>query len=360
MFLKIKYPLAIYLSWRLVILLYQLFLQPLFIQTLDSIAIYQRIFLSWTTYWDAGHYIGIATHGYQYPQQAFFPLWPLLLRIFWMGGIQMEVVVYVVTFILGFLVTLLFYLLGKKLIGEEKARLALLLFAVFPSSMFLLSGYSESLFLTLVLLSFLLLEKKRYVLSAIAGGLAGMTRLAGLGVALSFMFIYSSPGKKVLLAMIGISGLITYMLYLYFAFGNPLLFMEATKEWCKISSKCELTFPLTPLINYGNLLLAGWVKPSLSFKFLDWFFAVVFLFLSFKVWKKLGLNYYIYSLTVILLPLLSGSTVGMVRYVLAAFPIFFLMPSIIRSKILFFIICFLLFLLQLRFVGLFSNKAWVA
>lgn len=356
----LRYPLTIYLIWRLIILLYQIFLQPFYKITLDSSTIYQRIFLSWTTYWDAGHYIGIATKGYQYPQQAFFPLWPLILRVFWGMGIPIEIVVYVITFILGLLTFTIFYMLGKKLIGEEKAKLALLLFAVFPTSMFLISGYTESLFMTLVLISFLLLERKKYIFSAIVGGFSVMTRLVGLGIVLSFMFTHAQLRRKMLFLIVGISGLMFYMLYLYLTFGNPLLFLEATKEWCKVSSKCGLTFPLMPLLNYGHLLLIGWVKPSLDFMFLDWFFAVIFFLLSFFVLTRLNLSYFVYCLVVILLPLLSGSTVGMVRYILVAFPVFLILPSVIRSKILLFLICILLLLLQLRFVTLFSGREWVA
>lgn len=354
----LKYPLTVYLIWRLMVLLYQIFLQPFYKITAESSTIYQRIFLSWTTYWDTGHYIGIATKGYHYPQQAFFPLWPLILRVFWAIGIPIEVAVYIITFILGLWTFVLFYIIGKKLIGEEKTKLALLLFAAFPSSMFLISGYTESLFMTLVLSSFLFLEKKKYVLSALVGGLAGMTRLAGLGVVLSFMFTHLR--RKMLLLIIGISGLMFYMLYLHLAFGNSLLFFEATKEWCQVSSKCGLTFPLTPLLNYGNLVLIGWVKPSLNFMFLDWFFAVVFLLLSFFILMKFSLSYFVYCLIVILLPLLSGSTVGMTRYILVAFPVFLVLPSVIRSKILFLILCFLLLLLQFRFVTFFSSGEWVA
>ena len=104
----------------------------------------------------------------------------------------------------------------------------------------------------------------------------------------------------------------------------------------------------------------GWVKPNLSFVFYDWAASVTFLFLLIPVYKKLNLTYFLYSLIVIMLPLFSGSTVGMIRYVFVAFPVFFIMSLIIRWKILFLILCFFLFLLQLRFIAFFSGKIWVA
>ncbi|MBI2596787.1 hypothetical protein HYW41_01400 [Candidatus Daviesbacteria bacterium] len=97
------------------------------------------------------------------------------------------------------------------------------------------------------------------------------------------------------------------------------------------------------------MLLIGWVKVSLSSAFLDWFFAVLFIILLVPVFKKLKLNYFIYCAAVVFLPL-TTSTIGMIRYVLVAFPVFFVIPQIIKPKILFFIICFLLLLLELRFV----------
>lgn len=357
---KIKFPLLIYTGWYLIILLFQFFLQPFYISSTESLTLYQRLYWSWASYWDSAHYASIATYGYIFPQQAFFPLWPLIIKLTSFVVGSAFIASFVLSFIFGLTTFVLFYLLAEKLIGKSHARLALFLFAAFPSTIFLHSGYTEGLFLTLVLLFFILLEKKLYFLSALVGGLTTLTRLTGLGISASYIFLNQTINKRLLYISLSLMGLLFYVIYLQTKFGNGLLFLDAQKAWCESAGHCQLTFPLSPVIDYGNLVLTGWVKISLSPIFIDWVSSVIFLSLLFAVWKKLNRIYFIYTLTVIILPLLSGSMVGMVRYVLVAFPVFFVIPKILKSKIFFFILCFLLFLLELRFVSLFTNRMWVA
>lgn len=338
---------------------FQIFFQPVYKITPESLTLYQRLYWSWVSYWDSGHYVTIAKMGYSYPQQAFFPLWPLLIRTISMLGIPPFVISFFLSFIFGLTAFVLFYLLAIRLIGNHPAKYALVLFASFPSAMFLHAGYTEGLFLSLVLLSFLMLEKKLYWLSVIFAGFANMTRLAGFGITVTYLILKQPFFKKIAFIAISVFGLLLYILFLQIVFGNGFLFIDAQKSWCGSQGRCQLISPLIPLINYGQLVLIGWIKPNLSTTFIDWFFSVVFFIMLVPVLKKLKANYFIYSLVVILLPLFS-STVGMVRYVLVAFPVFFVIPLLVKNRIVFIILCLLLFLLELRFVALFTNRIWVA
>lgn len=347
---QIKFPILIYTIWYLVILLFQIFLEPIYKLTPKSLTLYQRLYLSWATYWDSAHYISIAKQGYQFPQQAFFPLWPLLIKIFsYLVGFFNAA--FILPFVFGLTAFILFYLLATKLIGRPFAKLALVLFASFPSTMFLHAGYTEGLFLTLTLLSFLMLERKSYLLAAVFGGFSTMTRLTGVGIAGTYLILKQPILKKTLFIFVSISGLLIYMLFLQLMFNNGLLFVDAQKAWCQAQGRCQFVFPLIPLLKLP--------QPSLSFVFFDWFFSCLFLVMLIPVFKKLGRYYFIFSLISLLLPLFS-STVGMVRYVLVVFPVFFVAPLVTKSKMLFFLICLLLFLLELRFVALFTNGIWVA
>ena len=355
----VSFPLVVYLAWRLIILAFQIFLQPFYKITSDSQTIYQRLYLSWVTYWDTGHYISIAQIGYNYPQQAFFPLWPLTIKLVSSVGIPPFMATFLLSFIFGLSTFVLFYFLATIVIGRSPAKYALILFASFPSTMFLHAGYTEGLFLSLTLLSFLMLEKKLFLLSVIFAGLTTMTRLAGIGITGAYLILKQIAFKKIVYMFISVSGLLFYVLFLQLIFGNGLLFIDVQKSWCEAQGRCQYIFPLIPILNYGRLILIGWIKPSLSSAFLDWFFATLFLIMLVPLFKRLGSRYFVYSLIVLILPLFS-STIGMVRYVLVAFPVFFVTPLIIRSKILLIIICLLLFLLELRFVALFTSGIWVA
>jgi Gpi18-like mannosyltransferase len=357
---KIVFPVCLFFGWRAIILIYQIFFQHYIVTNYFSNTLYQRLFASWTTYWDAGHYTTIASFGYRYPQQAFFPLWPFIIKLLSMMGITTFLSSYILTFIFGLATFILFYLLAKSIMGKSGARLALLAFAVFPSTMFLITGYTESLFLALALLAFYLLEKGKYFSASLVSALATAVRLAGIAVSLATVFSVRKTYQKVIFPVVGAVGLVSYMLYLKIYFGNPLLFLQAQSAWCELSYRCALTFPLVPIISYGLGIWEGIYTPGLYYDFIDWVAAVIFIILLIRVYKDLKLPYFVYSFITVLLPLLSGSTVGMVRYVLVAFPVFFILPSFVRSKIIFIFLCILMFLLQLRFIAFFTSRLWVA
>ena len=285
-FRVISFPLVVYLIWYLIILIYQLLLQPIYGISQYSQTIYQRLFFSWINYWDSAHYISISQNGYVIPQQAFFPLWPLLIKLTTFVLKDPYFATFILSFILGLSTFILLFLLAQKLIGRY-AKVALILFACFPSTMFLHAGYTEGLFLSLILFGCLLLEGKKYVLAATLIGLATATRFAGVAAALVFLFIGRSKREKLFYILIALSGLIGYIIYSYFNFGDGLLFIHGQQAWCQSQGRCSFYFPLVSIFAYLKSLFIGNVKPGLSVTFFDWFFASIFLLLLIAVFKKL-------------------------------------------------------------------------
>ncbi|MBI2596786.1 hypothetical protein HYW41_01395 [Candidatus Daviesbacteria bacterium] len=215
---KVKFPVTVYLIWYLIILLFQIFLQPFYKLTDEPLTLYQRLYLSWVIYWDGGHYVTIAQKGYQFPQQAFFPLWPLFIKIFsFIFGFYNAS--FILTIIFGLTAFILFYLLAKKLVGDL-SKYALILFAVFPSTMFLHAGYTEGLFLTLTLLSFLFVEQKRFLLSSLVSLLCSMTKIIGITLSGIYLLINQPIKKRLIYSAISLLGLLTYIFYLQIFFGD--------------------------------------------------------------------------------------------------------------------------------------------
>lgn len=358
-FLKVFYfPIILYILWRILIIIFQVFFQPLYKITPDSDTLYERLFYSWLTYWDSSHYLSIAQNGYIYPQQAFFPLWPLIIKPFLL--IPNLIGAYFLIILLGLANFILFYYLCSLLLGKKQAKLSLLFFCSFPTAMYLLTLYTENLFIFFILLFLILIEKKRFFLAAVIGGFLSSTRLVGIVISFVFIFLKISVKKKIAYILITFLGVFGYVLYLQLTYNDLFLFSKAQKEWCSITLPCKFTFPLDPLITYFNLIMIGWVKPSLHSNFVNFITALLFIAGSFFVLKKLKFYYFIFTLGIILTPLSVGiNTIGMMRYVLPALPIFFVFPSIIKPKIFFYSICLLLFLLQLRFVALYSSRLWI-
>lgn len=139
---------------------------------------------------DASWYIGVARGGYAAQaatpdaiaadpavlRGAFFPLWPLLLRVTRPPGVSLEVSATVVAVVVGFAVVVGTWVLIARLADRGAADRAALLVAVFPGSFVLSMAYAEALMLALVTACLLALEERRWLLAGVAAALATATR----------------------------------------------------------------------------------------------------------------------------------------------------------------------------------------
>ncbi|MBI3538294.1 MAG: glycosyltransferase family 39 protein, partial [Chloroflexi bacterium] len=126
---------------------------------------------------DANWYLKIAQRGYSADDGStvYFPLYPLLIRIF--GGGLLAAIVISNLALIG--VFYLVYQLGKDLMGEKFAARALAYLAIFPTAFFLFAPYTESLFLFFALASIHAAAKEKFPRASIFAALAALTRLQG-------------------------------------------------------------------------------------------------------------------------------------------------------------------------------------
>lgn len=139
---------------------------------------------------DASWYLGVARGGYAAQaatpeaiaadpavlRGAFFPLWPLLLRVTRPPGLSLEVSATVVAAVVGFAVVVGTWAVVVRLADRAAADRAALLVAVFPGSFVLSMAYAEALMLALATASLLALVERRWWLAGLAAALATATR----------------------------------------------------------------------------------------------------------------------------------------------------------------------------------------
>lgn len=135
----------------------------------------------WTTF-DSRHFLLIAQDGYTPYRAAFFPLYPLLLRVFAGTGASQNTLALAGVLLsnFAFLVALgWLFALTRDEWGEGVARRALWLEAFFPSAAFGAAVYSESLFLALSIGLFWFARRGKPGLAGLCGVLAGLARNSG-------------------------------------------------------------------------------------------------------------------------------------------------------------------------------------
>jgi hypothetical protein len=143
----------------------------------------EPVFASHFATWDAAHYLYLSEVGYAKDVHscAFYPLWPLLIRWFSVvtGGSHLAagMILANVFSVAGWMI---FHQLAAERYGEGVAGWALGLMILFPGSVFYQFIYSEPLFVLLVMVLWLGLERGRYGWVWAGGCLLPLAR--GVGV----------------------------------------------------------------------------------------------------------------------------------------------------------------------------------
>jgi Gpi18-like mannosyltransferase len=281
--------------------------------------------LSFLSNWDGPNYLRIAVHGYNKASTNFFPLYPISIRLVSdVAGSTLDAAILIAW--LSFLgAVYLFLQILKhlfKIKDNAEAFKGLLLFALFPTAMFFLATYTESLFAFLALGAIYYTLKKRYLVSAIFLLFCGATHITGaLVILLIGMMMWEEKEKiwKILATMaIGSLGLIAYSVYLWHKFRDPFGFILSQKGhgWF-ISS-------YTSLLSQIDL------------------FNVIFILLilaAIYYWWNRRRSFAIYSFLFLLIPLLGKQFGGFNRYVLMVFPVQFMLFAYLRKKTIAYQLC---------------------
>lgn len=305
--------------------------------------------------WDSGFYLDIATTGYSYlpgeqSSVAFFPLYPLLVKLFaWLTGpVAAGVLVSNLCFLLA-LVCL--YELTRLELSERAARRSVWLLSLFPASFFFSAVYTESLFLLLALASFYAARSGRWGLASLASLLAGATRVVGVLLVLPLGLLWlRAQGWTLarvhkpaawqslaqglrrdfggLLCIVTVPlGLLSYMVFLARQFAEPWAFARVQAAWGR-----ELSSPFIVLQNDLSQFYRGLDVGELYWQVpLDLSALLLGLALLPFIWRRLGAAYGVFVLSGLLLPL-SSSTQSLLRYLTVLFPVFMLLGELVRRR----------------------------
>lgn len=275
--------------------------------------------LSFLANWDGVDYINIAKNGYSSSRLTnFFPLYPMIIRL--VNKIISSPLITGLIISWVFMVGAIYYYLKViKLFFEVDDNLealrATLLFVLFPSALYLMAVYTESLFAFLALGAIYYALKKKYLATALLSALATVTHTNGVFLLILVTLILIEEKEKLknvlVTLIIGSLGLVGYMVYLWVHFKNPFDFIAAQHDH-------------------------GWLRHSLlsrlgSLSTLDIILGVTIIITIIYWWKRRK-SFAIYSLLYLLIPLVGGQFGGFPRYTLMIFPIQFMLYDYFRSK----------------------------
>ena len=229
-----------------------------------------RPLLASLTSWDGVYYLGIARDGYHqvpvngpYPDLAFFPLYPFVVRLATnlTGGDTALAAVIVAN--AAFLVALaLLYALARRRLDPNGALLVATLVTLQPGAVSFGVAYSDSLFLLLTVATFLAAERGQRGLAGGAAALAALTRLPGALLIVPLLVLFwqqdRRPRASWLWALGPPLGLLVFCGYLGVLTGDPLATFNAQAIWDPGHVPDAVSTPLvvgTATVIYGAVAL---------------------------------------------------------------------------------------------------------
>jgi hypothetical protein len=334
---------------------------------------------------DTMHYLRIAREGYANAADSVFPpLYPLGMRLVGLpfsvflaagashllGGLILSNLAFI-----GLLI--MFYRIVAAELQEAAARRAILFLAIFPTSFFLLAGYTESIFILFALGSFWSARNGRFWLAGVLGFLASLTRLTGwiLILPLAYEFYrkylmdeerpFNIPaiisrlqgGNLITLSAVFLPplGLIVFII-LRQLLDLPPIGLVYENYWLQTTG-----FPGRDLVTAVQKTVAGRGRLQLYINFFSTFFLLITTIIAFR---KLGMTYGLYSAALLFFMLLPASDqkplFSFMRYTLAFFPTFMILADAAKNPWINRLIFYTSAALLLYLSGQFFVWGWVA
>lgn len=288
--------------------------------------------------WDTGWYLEIARRGYlpgyslaPFASMAFFPFYPLLIS----GLGKLIGDYYVASLLISNLCLIgaagVLYRYVEDNFSKPVAIRTVKFLFVFPTAFIFSGGFTESLFLLLVVGTFYFADQKKYLAASLSGFLAATTKLMGVFLVIPILLSYlesikdRAQVKDIFLLGLTPLGTVAYWLYTSGVSGDWRTILKVEQQgWeHRWNNPFWSLFKSFFHSNWG-IKLAGLLS-SLSLAL---------------VWlrrKKMRGSWIVFSLIYIFVPLLTTPSgvfgfLSMPRYLLVVFPLYVLLAQLGQDK----------------------------
>ena len=295
---------------------------------------------------DSGWYLAIIEWGYGKPppdgkpsNHAFFPLYPTAAKVLRdtlaIDGFHAGLVV---TYLCLFLSMSAFFREGIERLGEKDARASVVFLLLFPTAFFFVAVYAESMFLLFALLAFRDARRGPTGKAVLWGFLLGLTRASALAAAPALFLAAAEPrgpdggrrwGRALL---VGAAPAATVLLWIYgigWVYGEPGLFFRSMQGWHRATSSLSgvAAWFLSMKVRFVDM---EWKRePGFVLDYgLTFLLTVVALYqLAKKRWADAA-----WTSTAVVLPMTTGLSGGMPRFLLVVYPVYYALAEGSRGR----------------------------
>jgi hypothetical protein len=295
---------------------------------------------------DSGWYLAIIEWGYGKPppdgkpsNHAFFPLYPTTAKVlrdtFAIDGFHAGLLV---TYLSLFLAMSLFYREGVRRLGGEDGRAAVVFLLLFPTAFFFGAVYAESMFLLFALLAFRDARDGPIGRALLYGFLLGLTRASALAAAPALFLAALERrrpdgsfrvGRAVAVGLVPVATVFAWIFGVGALYGEPGLFFRSMEGWHRGTSS------LSGVLAWFHSMKVRFVDMDWSRDptfVLDYGAAAVFSLVAVfqlvrKRWSDAA-----WKAGAIALPMTTGLSGGMPRFLLVVYPVFFALAEGSRGR----------------------------
>jgi hypothetical protein len=361
-------------------------------------------FMNGQVAWDSEYYLAIAVGGYDDPRSpqisvdrisdlpgsdarqslslsyAFFPFYPLLIRIFafpllilGLNPIATAALAGVIVSALGTLLGMLaLYDLTRDLLGEEGALRAVFYLIIFPTGFFLLQVYSEGLFVGLAFACLAMVKRKNWLAAALLAAAATLTRAVGIALVIPMLIAWFRTEAQTLEwrrvfqertqlqilyhALLAVSPLIVFGIWRLSYLGQAFNYVQTNNY-----ERGFLSFGKSFLSWSGafRTMVAGMEPQSSAYYFTE-FLGLAIAVSTCLVCLRMNAELGWFSVAVVLISLSSGQIQSFHRYILASPAVFLVLSHWGRNQAFDRAWTILSLLLMSILAMLFTFNMWVA
>jgi hypothetical protein len=283
--------------------------------------------------WDAYWYLTIAQDGYDRRGEqdisnvVFFPLYPLLVRMLGpVAGGNLVLAGWIVSSVFLMLAVGMLTRLTREFHPEIDPVLPAAFLLAYPAAFFLNAVYSESLFLFLSLCTVFSALRRSFFLASGCAALASATRIAGvfLCVPLLVEFIQANGWRALLTRRawplaLAPAGALGFFVYHWIAFDDFFLYLRVQGLYGRDFSMQGADFAIRS-------------NPDLVNTAYDLAFTAIAILMGIIALRRFRISYGVYMLVSLAVALGSGTDLGIARYSMVLFPIYFIAAGI-RSDV---------------------------
>jgi hypothetical protein len=361
---------------------------------------------------DGLHYLTIAKNGYQQFEQAFFPFYPVLIKlfspIFADNRLLSGIIISNLSFLIGLIIFYKYLYLSTGIARNAPTNynhlqpfLSILFLLAFPTSFFFGAVYTEGLFFLLVVSTLYCLKKQNYLLAGLFAYLTATTRIVGVfiivpivihllqkinsrqknstGIARNAPTIYNYFQLFITL-LAPLLGLATYCFYLWRTTGDPFYFFTSQPVFGASRSTHLITF-VQVYYRYFKIFLTAHHDFGYFTAILECcFFTFVLIILILDLFKNLGIRNWklalsgveglkisnydllalnLFSLINIILPTLTGTFLSIPRFSLMSLSLFIYLSQIKNNMVKYFIL-FIFVILHVLLLGYFTQGYFIS